>query len=87
MKKSREMRSHEIKDLLKKLNSLELSHNVKLCPIMFSEIKEFYKICQEYIRSGETCIGSIRIEPIGRDLVYELYSHKEPVVLLKAHKT
>lgn len=83
MKKTIETRRKEIKDLLYKLNNIELTHNIKLSPITFPEIKEFYILCQNYIKTGNNNTGSIKLVLLNRDLIYEFNNHKELNVYLK----
>eukprot|EP00960_Hanusia_phi_P053852 762478-Hanusia_phi.AAC.3 len=69
-------RKNEVKNVMNKLNELELSHGLKINVKLFPELAQFYKICQEYIKTGERFVGSIMMPLIGRELCYEMPREK-----------
>ena len=68
--KDKEERKYQVKNLLNQINNFDIK------PDMFPEIKEFHKICFDYINNGLSQNGKIHLEVVNRDLVYILPNAK-----------
>ena len=68
--KTKEERKAELLTVMKQLNELGLSKEI-------DGIAEFYKLCQEYIETGEGQSGKIKLVGFKRELVYILPKRKE----------
>ena len=67
--KSKEERSNEVKTLITELNKFGLSPS-------FPNIKEFYKICKEYVNEGGSYSGKLKLLGLKRVLEYNLVKAK-----------
>jgi len=68
-------RQMEIRPIIEKLNELQLT-------TFYDEIKQLYKLMQEYIKTGNRIIIKIPFPAIKKNIVGILASNvKEPVVL------
>lgn len=71
--KTQEQRRAELLPVMKQLNQLGLSPEI-------NGIKEFYKICKEYIDDGVGKSGKIKLEGFKRELDYILPIRKQVLI-------
>lgn len=83
--KNKETRQKEISNILKQLNEIDISHNLRFNIRNFVELKDFLIFCKDYIETGKNISGKIVIPSINRELQYDFpkSNNKECNVLLK----
>ena len=71
--KTSEDRKTELLSVMKKLNQLGLNPEI-------DGVKEFYKICKEYINDGVGKSGRIKLDGFKREIEYILPSRKQSLI-------
>ena len=74
MEKTLNDRMFELKNIYAQLDSLKI--DATLCP----NIKQFKSICNEFLKTGISVSGKIKLYEINKRLIYILTNKKRPTI-------
>ena len=89
--RSMEERALSVSDILTRLNGVPIPYGMKVDKgynsfLDVPEIKKFLKIIDNFVETGNTHTGIIKIPDFGHNLIYQFYANKklEVAAMLKA---